>query len=622
MGDQLEREEVALLIKARQLLNAKGLSKDADIKRICESAGVSRKTGYQWARDLQINGGDPGPEEELAQLKADYEDLKKRFKQVDFENEGRKLAWEIHEVDALLAAKKKHHTEAQKEKAVSFFRDKGSPIREVAWVLNVSLSVLSQWNQSFDEHMKPYRIPENRGKASKVTAETVKTIVKAAEELKANGKRLRIKGFTTALEERYNISLSWKTVKEVLIANNLYQASTKKKRPRFYQSLRKEIPNGLLSLDGSEMVIFLDKEAYTFNVELSVDVGTFDHTAFSVGDSETSDEVIKVLEAHCKKWGSPLGVLCDSGSANLSEKAMVYLKDHEIDLIPVGPANPKGNGTDEGAFSQMKDVLGPIHLNFSSPRALARSVLEKLISVYMIMRNRIPVKGKSMTPDQCMTISISESQRDDERQRLREHVAAKARPEDEQVKVDRLHGLVRYYDIKTEPEAMNRAERTIAAYEKEAIIAAEEAFIKAVNRKAERKNLPYFFGILRRIQQERDNEVYKRYCYQRYNEQVMLNLERQQQEEPQGPSMDNILSMLVQAVRASTQFVKDLAIRKAREWTLELMASYRYPGALKKRFSDALGNFKDLSLEQKTRIWELIEQFLSPKTTTESVTHF
>jgi len=446
--------------------------------------------------------------------------------------------------------------------------------------------------------------------------------VKAAEDLKAQGKRLRLQRFTKDLEQRHNIVLSRKTVKEVLIANNLYQASTKKRRPRFYQSLRKEIPNGLLSLDGSEMVIFLDKEPYTFNVELSVDVGTFHHTAFSVGDSETSDEVISVLESHRKNWGNPLGILCDSGSANLSEKTRAYLEAQEIDLISVGPGNPKGNGTDEGAFSQMKDVLGPIHLDFSSPRALARSVLEKLISVYMRIRNRIPVKGKVMTPDQCMAISVSESQRADERQRLREHMAAKATSEEEQVKMDRLRGLVRYLRIRIESEVMKRAERTITAYEKGAIIAAEEAFIKAVNRKAERKNLPYFFGILRRIQQERDDEVYRQYCYQRYNEEVMLNLERQRQKAPQSPSMDNILGLLVQAVRASAQFVKDLAIRKAREYTLQLMGNYRYPGALKKQFSDALGNLKGLSLEQKHRIWELIEQFLSPKTTTESVTQF
>jgi len=50
------------------------------------------------------------------------------------------------------------------------------------------------------------------------------------------------------------------------------------------------------------------------------------------------------------------------------------------------------------------------------------------------------------------------------------------------------------------------------------------------------------------------------------------------------------------------------------------MEAYRYPGALKKRSSYALGKLKELSLAQKTRIWGLIEQFLNPKTEPESVT--
>ena len=105
MAEQLDSQEVALLIKARQIMKAKGLV-DADIKSICEAGGISRKTGYQWARDLKINDGDEGVKDELAELKKEHEELKKRFARVDFENEGRKLAWEIHGVDALLAAKK------------------------------------------------------------------------------------------------------------------------------------------------------------------------------------------------------------------------------------------------------------------------------------------------------------------------------------------------------------------------------------------------------------------------------------------------------------------------------------------------------------------------------------
>ena len=116
MPESLDPQEVALLIKARQILKAKGLSVDTDITRICEAGGISRKTGYQWARDLKTHDGDEGVKDELAQLKAEHEDLKRRFEEVDFENEGRKLAWEIHDVEALLAAKKNTIQKPKKKK--------------------------------------------------------------------------------------------------------------------------------------------------------------------------------------------------------------------------------------------------------------------------------------------------------------------------------------------------------------------------------------------------------------------------------------------------------------------------------------------------------------------------
>lgn len=471
--------------------------------------------------------------------------------------------------------------------------------------------------------MKSLKVPDNRGKASKISVEMVRVIVKAAESLKAQGKRLRLQGFTKHIRTEHGVLLSRKKVKEILIANDLFAATTRRRRPRFYQSLRKEIPNGLVSLDGSEMIVCLDGQPYKFNVELSVDVKTFAHTAFSVGDTETSDEVIKVLEAHSKDWGWPLGVLCDHGSGNLSEKTMNYLKEHEIELVPVGPANPKANGTDEGAFSQMKRVLGTIHLDSLSPRALARSILEKMISIYITMRNRLPLKGNISSPLRGMSETPSQLKQNLEREQLRNHTRARGESQEDQKKLDRLHHLIQYHGIAAEPSALKQAGRSMKGFELGAIISAEEAFTKAVNRKSERKTLPYFFGILKRIQQERDDEAYRQYCRQRYNQQVMVDLQRQQQEhKQQSPSVENILSLLLQATKASVRFVKELAIRKAYQWTQELMASYHYPGALKKRFSDALGNYKDLSLDQKTRIWELVEQFLNPKTSVESVTRF
>ncbi|MCP3678001.1 MAG: hypothetical protein GY721_10555 [Deltaproteobacteria bacterium] len=108
MEERLDRDEVAILIQGRKILKAKGLSKDVDVKRICEAAGVSRKTGYQWAGKLEERSDDEGSDlnDELKRLRAEHEELEKRYDDVRFENEGRKIAWRIHGVDELIAGKK------------------------------------------------------------------------------------------------------------------------------------------------------------------------------------------------------------------------------------------------------------------------------------------------------------------------------------------------------------------------------------------------------------------------------------------------------------------------------------------------------------------------------------
>ena len=116
MAEKWTQQEVALLIQARQLLKEKGLGKDADVKSICEAAGISRKTGYQWASGVKPSGEEETAiRDELTRIKAEHEDLKKRYERAIWENEGHKLAWEIHGVDELLA-EKKNTTAKQKKK--------------------------------------------------------------------------------------------------------------------------------------------------------------------------------------------------------------------------------------------------------------------------------------------------------------------------------------------------------------------------------------------------------------------------------------------------------------------------------------------------------------------------
>ncbi len=118
MSQELTPDEVAAVIRARKILKERGLDKDVDIKTVCEKAGISRKTGYQKANKLMESSDLEylRLRRELEQLRAEHEDLKKRFDDVDFENEGRKIAWEIHGVDKMLAEKKSTMAGGKKKK--------------------------------------------------------------------------------------------------------------------------------------------------------------------------------------------------------------------------------------------------------------------------------------------------------------------------------------------------------------------------------------------------------------------------------------------------------------------------------------------------------------------------
>jgi len=107
MTEELSAEEVGILIRARRILRQRGLSAEADVSAICKAGGVSRKTGYQWAQKQEKE--DQKNKEALKEyedLQVKYSELKKEYEWINFQNEGRKLAWEIHHVDEWLASKK------------------------------------------------------------------------------------------------------------------------------------------------------------------------------------------------------------------------------------------------------------------------------------------------------------------------------------------------------------------------------------------------------------------------------------------------------------------------------------------------------------------------------------
>ena len=108
MSEKITREEVAALIRARQIQKKLGIAPDTSISGICEAADISRKTGYEWVEKF-------GPQQHCRQeeltdqfstLQQEHEQLRQTHADLTFEHKGLQLAWEIHRVDELLGKKK------------------------------------------------------------------------------------------------------------------------------------------------------------------------------------------------------------------------------------------------------------------------------------------------------------------------------------------------------------------------------------------------------------------------------------------------------------------------------------------------------------------------------------
>jgi len=455
-------------------------------------------------------------------------------------------------------------------------------------------------------------IPRNQRKKIKVTADIVRKVLEAANLWSKKKNRIILKEFTRHPARNYSIDLNKKTVSDILVANDLRETNTRKKRPAFYQSLCQIISNGLLSIDGSEFTVFLDDDPYKFNVESAVDVFSNLCGAFSVSDEETSKEVLKVLEAHRQKWGAPLGMLSDHGSANLSDAVRAWLEKHDVELVPVGPANPKGNGAIEGSFGRLKRIMGTIRIDMSSRQAMAKSVLEMIVNVYVKMQSRLPSGACQQSRLSVMGTPVNPKTREIEKERLGDYLSSKEKS-NEEPKLNILYGMIRHLNVNPDIKVLKRAEKTIIHYDIEGIRKSEALFVKAVSRKPQRLNLAYFFGILKRVQQERDDQVYADYCRKKYHYDQMVQMERLEQERLENekpPEIELIIEMLIKSVAIKRRSIRELAMRRVVEWTDELKKAVKYIGPLRKKFTNIIAEVKNISVDQKMEIQRQVEILL------------
>ncbi|MCP4096961.1 MAG: hypothetical protein GY748_12050 [Planctomycetaceae bacterium] len=226
------------------------------------------------------------------------------------------------------------------------------------------------------------------------------------------------------------------------------------------------------------------------------------------------------------------------------------------------------------------------------------------------MRNKIPLRS-GKPPLENMSGPVSAGKKKQERTRLKNFGAAKTDNSENREKIERIRFLIRNKGIKAEPDAVKRAEKTITYYDTEAIAMAEAAFLKAVARDPKRLSLAYFFGILRNIQKQRDNDDHAAYCREKYNYNRMREIENMRQKPPEKPNVDGIVSIVRAGIDAPSEPVRRFAFNRAKVWTEELAGEKRHLGPLKKRFGDAIGKLNSVGIEKKEKIWNVITEFLN-----------
>jgi len=277
-------------------------------------------------------------------------------------------------------------------------------------------------------------------------------------------------------------------------------------------------------VDGKELKVEFNGTQYSFNLETCKDIATDAITSHKISDQETAEVVIEVLEEHLRLHGKPLSLLMDNSKANLSVEVECLLKEQGVMDILAYPGKAETKGHIEGENSRIEDKIGTIRIKGRSEREIAKSVLERVISLYVEMRgqtprcsvcNRMPLELMNYEPTQEERARAqgelrkqrgkSQAHRNEDRAPI---------PEEKEILIQGVMGR-----NGLEVTDIGRFHKTLRSYDTQAIKKAEEDFYAYSFREnfCERKRTgQYFVGIVRNKQIEIDQQRKRELLRQRY----------------------------------------------------------------------------------------------------------
>ena len=166
--------------------------------------------------------------------------------------------------------------------------------------------------------------------------------------------------------------------------------------------------------DGSPITVQVASEPFTFNVELMVDPCSGAVTGASVRDNEDGEAVVEAFRDGVVTTGAaPLAVLLDNKPSNHTDAVVEALDPATV--VPATLGRPQNKAHVEGAFGLFQQVAPVLALVALTPKALARQLLESVVTTWARTlnhrpraardgRSRVELHRESATPEQIASV--------------------------------------------------------------------------------------------------------------------------------------------------------------------------------------------------------------------------